>query len=72
MTLSRKKVEPKKRAKKKMLDCPEQTTASDIDAPKEEQEEEEAETSARLAKLVDLALSEREGQIELRVHKVGA
>lgn len=26
MTLSRKKVEPKKRAKKKMLDCPEQTT----------------------------------------------
>lgn len=69
MTLSRKKVEPKKRAKKKMLDCPEQTTASDIDAPKEE---EEAQTSARLAKLVDLALSEREGRIELRVHKVGA
>lgn len=41
-----------------------------MDAPKVE--EEHAEPSARLAKLVDLALSGRWAPIELRVHKVGA
>lgn len=58
MTLSRKKVEPKTRAKK-MLDCPGRATRRPKSGRRGEEELEEV--SVRLAKLVDLVLSGQEG-----------